>query len=175
MNTPTGRGIQTWACRFLLAAFVPAIAIGVEAQQPTPGEALWRKLEPFAQPPAEYADKFGVETMCVRIGNYGDKPIDKRRLSIWLSPRDMAQLVRIGLEHPDVHYEIVYGSSHNERAWWDNAAAERLGYRPLDSAEDHRDGALAATAREPEGKVGELFIGGAFCEAEFAGDLDRIR
>ncbi len=124
---------------------------------------------------AFYADKFGVETMCIRIGNYGDKPIDKRRLSIWLSPRDMTQLVRIGLEHPDMHYEIVYGSSHNERAWWDNAAAERLGYRPLDSAEDHRDGALAATAREPEGKISALFIGGAFCEAEFAGDPDRIR
>ena len=124
---------------------------------------------------ALYADKYGVQCLCIRIGNYGDRPIDKRRLSMWLSPRDMAQLVRIGLEHPGIHYEIVYGSSHCERAWWDNSNAERLGYRPADSAEDHRDEALAQTARNPEGKVSELFIGGMFCEMEFVGDPDRVR
>ena len=34
----------------------------------------------------------------------------------------MAQLLRIGFEHPDLHYEVVYGISDNARAWWDNAA-----------------------------------------------------
>jgi uronate dehydrogenase len=92
-----------------------------------------------------------------------------------LSPRDFVQLVRIGLEHPDIHFEIVYGSSHCERAWWDNSAAERLGYRPLDSAEDHAAPALAATAAQPEGKIAKLFIGGMFCEMEFVGDPDRVR
>lgn len=124
---------------------------------------------------AFYADKYGVETLCIRIGNYGDRPIDRRRLSMWLSPRDFVQLVRIGLEHPDVHFEIVYGSSHCERAWWDNSAAERLGYRPLDAAEDHAAAALAATVAQPEGEIARTFIGGGFCEMEFAGDVDRIR
>jgi uronate dehydrogenase len=123
---------------------------------------------------ALYADKYGIECLCIRIGNYGERPIDKRRLSMWLSPRDMAQLVRIGLEHPEIHYEIVYGSSHCERAWWDNAAAERLGYRPMDVAEDHRDAALAAEAANPEGKISAQFIGGMFCAMEFAGDVDRL-
>jgi uronate dehydrogenase len=124
---------------------------------------------------ALYADKYGVGSLCIRIGNFGERPIDKRRLSMWLSPRDFVQLARIGLEHPDMHFEIVYGSSHCERAWWDNAAAERLGYRPQDSAEEHAAAALAATAAQPEGEVSKTFIGGAFCEMEFAGDLDRIR
>jgi uronate dehydrogenase len=124
---------------------------------------------------ALYADKYGVESLCVRIGNYGDKPLDKRRLSMWLSPRDFVQLVRIGLEHPEIHFEIVYGSSHCERAWWDNSNAERLGYRPQDVAEDHRDAALAATAANPESEVSATFIGGMFCDMEFKGDLDRIR
>jgi len=124
---------------------------------------------------ALYADKYGVESLCIRIGNFGDRPIDKRRLSMWLSPRDFVQLARIGLEHPDIHFEIVYGSSHCERAWWDNSAAERLGYRPLDSAEDHAASALAATIAQPEGDVAKRFIGGAFCEIDFAGDVERIR
>ena len=47
-----------------------------------------------------YADKHGIGFLCVRIGNFGTQPIDKRRLAIWISPRDLTQLVRIGLEHP---------------------------------------------------------------------------
>jgi hypothetical protein len=33
-----------------------------------------------------YADKHGIGFLCVRIGNFGTQPIDKRRLSIWISP-----------------------------------------------------------------------------------------
>ena len=62
-----------------------------------------------------YADKHGLRVLCLRIGNVGDKPLDKRRLSIWISPEDLAQLVRIGLEHPDLRFEIFYGASNNER------------------------------------------------------------
>ena len=32
-----------------------------------------------------YADKHGLRVLCLRIGNVGDKPLDKRRLSIWVS------------------------------------------------------------------------------------------
>ena len=79
-----------------------------------------------------YSDKHGIGVLCTRIGNFGEKPIDKRRLSIWISPRDYTQLVRIGLEHPDIRYEIVYGVSNNRRSWYDNSNATRLGYRPQD-------------------------------------------
>jgi uronate dehydrogenase len=75
-----------------------------------------------------YADKHGIGFLCTRIGNFGPQPIDKRRLSIWISPRDYAQLVRIGLEHPDIRYEIVYGVSNNRRSWYEHRfgrAAER--------------------------------------------------
>ena len=33
--------------------------IPLAAGQPASSEALWKKLEPFAQPPAEFADKLG--------------------------------------------------------------------------------------------------------------------
>lgn len=42
---------------FLLATLLPMAAI--RADQPVSAEALWKKLEPFAQPPEEFAGKFG--------------------------------------------------------------------------------------------------------------------
>jgi hypothetical protein len=85
-----------------------------------------------------YADKHGIGFLCTRIGNFGTKPIDSRRLSIWISPRDYTQLVRIGLEHPDIRFEIVYGVSNNKRSWYDNSNAYRLGYKPQETASPMR-------------------------------------
>src|SRR5919108_1079421 len=123
---------------------------------------------------ALYADKHGLAVTCLRIGNFGDKPIDHRRLSIWLKPEDLVQLVRIGLEHPDIHYEIFYGASDNSRSWWDNSTAYNYGYRPTGRAEDHRDFALAEQAELPPDPVGDFYQGGPFCGGEFTGDKDRI-
>ena len=36
---------------------------------------------------ALYADKHGLGVTCIRIGNFGDEPLDRRRLSIWISRR----------------------------------------------------------------------------------------
>ncbi len=119
---------------------------------------------------AFYADKFGLGVMCIRIGNVTDKPADRRRLSIWLAPEDLVQLVRIGLEHPAVRYEIVFGASDNARGWWDNAPAFRLSYKPKGVAEDHAAHALAAQKKLPPDPIGDLFEGSPFCSAEFAGD-----
>ncbi len=111
-----------------------------------------------------YADKYGLEVMCIRIGNVNEAPIDKRRLSIWVSPRDLAQLVMIGIEHPDVRFEVVYGVSGNRRSWYDNSNAERLGYRPRDDSEAFAEAILARNERtDPRG---EAFQGGAFVHEE---------
>jgi uronate dehydrogenase len=83
------------------------------------------------------------------------------------------QLVAIGLEHPGLHHEVVYGASDCATAWWDNAAAHRLGYRPRHRAEDHREHAMAEQALLGTDPVGDRFQGGAFSSAEFDGALDR--
>jgi uronate dehydrogenase len=121
---------------------------------------------------ALYADKFGLRVLCIRIGNVDDRPVDKRRLSIWIHPEDLAALIRIGLDHPDLHYEVVYGVSDNERSWWDNATAYRLGYRPRHRAEDHVAHAEAAQAKLPADPLSDLFQGGTYCSIEFAGDSE---
>ncbi len=119
---------------------------------------------------AMYAYKHGIGVTCLRIGNLADRPADLRRLSIWLAPDDLVQLIRIGLEHPDIRYEIFFGCSDNARSFWDNEAAFRFGYRPRHRAEDHRDAALAAQAKLPPDPVGDWYHGGPFCSDEFSAD-----
>jgi uronate dehydrogenase len=123
---------------------------------------------------ALYADKHGLRVLCVRIGNVGDKPLDLRRLSIWIEPEDLLQLIRIGLEHPDLRFEVFYGASLNERAWWDNSRAYAYGYRPKHRAENHRDHALAEQAKLKPDAIADFYQGGTFCSAEFTGDADGV-
>ena len=116
---------------------------------------------------AFYADKHGLRVTCLRIGNVGDAPIDQRRLSIWLAPQDLVQLIRIGLENPDIRFEVFYGASDNEATWWDNSNARRYGYKPQARAEDFRAQAMAAQATLPPDPVGDRYQGGAFCSDEY--------
>ena len=115
-----------------------------------------------------YADKYGMEVFCIRIGSATVAPLDKRRLSVWVSPRDLAQLVEIGVEHRDIRFEIVYGVSNNKRSWYDNSNARRFGYRPKDNAENYAKEILAKEKPSDDERA-EIYQGGAFVSAE-AGD-----
>jgi uronate dehydrogenase len=119
-----------------------------------------------------YADKYGMQVFCMRIGNVAPAPADKRRLSIWISPPDLAQLVQIGIEHPDIRFEIVYGVSGNKRSWYDNSNARRLGYRPQDDSEPNAAEVLAAEKPSTDSRA-ELYQGGSFVSAEIGGDPNR--
>jgi uronate dehydrogenase len=121
-----------------------------------------------------YAEKYGLEVCCIRIGNVNPVPLDKRRLAIWLSPRDLAQLVAIAIEHPEIRFEIVYGISDNHRTWYDNSNAERLGYRPQDKSEAYAAEILAKHVDNPDPLV-ERYQGGTFVAAETGGDPSRSR
>ena len=112
-----------------------------------------------------YADKYGMEVFNMRIGNVNPRPIDKRRLSIWISPRDLAQLVTIGIEHPGIRFEIVYGVSGNRRSWYDNSNAERLGYRPRDDSEASADEVLR-NEKAGADPLSEAYQGGTFVRPE---------
>ena len=120
-----------------------------------------------------YADKYGVYSLCIRIGNVNPAPVDKRRLSIWCSPRDLAQLVTIGIEHPDIRFEIVYGVSDNRRSWYDNANACRLGYKPQDDSEPYAEKVLQKEQPAADMKA-EQFQGGSFVSVEIGGDPARL-
>ncbi|MGE0799376.1 MAG: NAD-dependent epimerase/dehydratase family protein [Lautropia sp.] len=128
------------------------------------GEALGRM----------YADKYGLSVACLRIGPFRtpDRPMAERELMNWISHRDMAQLVRRCIEHPDFHYLVAYGVSGNTRGRWHNAGLDFLGYRPEDDAEAFASEILAQPASEDP--VAAQFHGGRYCSAEFVGDASRI-
>ncbi|MFZ4758695.1 MAG: NAD-dependent epimerase/dehydratase family protein [Burkholderiaceae bacterium] len=117
---------------------------------------------------ALYADKYGLRVLNIRIGNVADAPLDRRRLAIWIAPGDLLQLVRIGIEHPALRYETVYGASDNDGSWWDNRRARELGYRPQARSADHAARILARD--EAADPVGDRFQGGGFCAQEFDND-----
>jgi len=124
---------------------------------------------------ALYAYKHGLGTLAIRIGNVGDKPLDERRLAIWLKTEDLVALIRIGLEKPDLLFEVVYGMSDNSRAWWDNSRALQLGYRPAGKSEDFAASALEAQAKLPKDEIAAYFQGGPFCSDAFDADFERLR
>ena len=87
-----------------------------------------------------YADKFGLEVVCLRIGSFRERPQVARELSTWLSPADMTRLALAALTAEDVTFEVVYGVSANRRSWWDPQPGLRIGYAPEDDAEDYAAG-----------------------------------
>ena len=51
---------------------------------------------------ALYAYKHGLRVTCLRIGNFGDAPVDQRHLSIWISPDDLRSSCAsaLNIRHP---------------------------------------------------------------------------
>ena len=119
---------------------------------------------------AYYADKHGLRVTCIRIGFVHDIPLDPRRISIWTSPDDLMQLIRIGLEHPDIHYEIFYGVSDNTASWYDNGRAYAFGYKPTGNSEVFRDQVLAEHRNVAVNPIAERFQGGPFASFEYDAD-----
>lgn len=121
-----------------------------------------------------FYDKHGIETLSIRIGNSQAQPRDPRGLAIWISPRDLTDLVMIGLEHPDIGSTVVFGASRSPVAWWDNSAATALGFVPQDNIADfaHPDAFLPERVDLPE--ISTFFQGGWFCGREHDGVL-RVR
>jgi uronate dehydrogenase len=114
-----------------------------------------------------YADRYGLDVVCLRIGSAFAEPTATRQLSTWLSPADSVALVDAALRAPSPGFAVVWGVSANTRNWWDLTAARALGYRPTDDAEVYAD-ALIEQQGEPDpadpvhGRVGGEYTLPAF-------------
>ncbi len=104
-----------------------------------------------------FADREGLSCIAIRIGAFGSAErvadeSDSRHLALWVSDRDLPQLLHRCIEAPDtVRHLLVQGVSDNQfkRMSIDNAR-EILGYEPQDNAfEISRHVHLAP--REPNG------------------------
>src|SRR5690606_28897882 len=108
-----------------------------------------------------YFDRYGIETVCLRIGSSFPEARDRRMLVTWLSYDDLTQLVVRSLFTPKVGHTIVYGASANRDRWWDNHAARHLGFEPKDSSERFRAAVEAQPAPGPDDPAAQ-YQGGAF-------------
>jgi uronate dehydrogenase len=119
-----------------------------------------------------YADKYGLSTICLRIGAFRKEPENVRHLSTWIGHQDMAQLVRCAIEVPDVHFLVTYGLSGNTRRRYVDSGWGLLGYVPQQNAEDWAERLLAAGSVLTG--VAAEFHGGVECAREFAADAAKI-
>lgn len=117
-----------------------------------------------------YFDRYGIETVCLRIGSSFPKPRDHRMLSTWLSYDDLTELVRCALFAPHVGHTVIYGASDNRPAWWDNHLASHLGWSPKDSAEAYRAEIEAEVPKLAADDPAAIFQGGQFVKS---GPYDR--
>lgn len=89
---------------------------------------------------AYYADREDLSCIAVRIGAFGTEEAvrscgDSRLLSLWVSHRDLAQLLHRCIEAPDtLRFLIVQGVSDNQFKRMDIGTARDLGYAPQDNA-----------------------------------------
>jgi len=130
---------------------------------------------------ALYAYKYGMQVLAIRIGNVNIRAIDRRRLGSWFSWRDLGQLVSIGIENPDVVFDVVYGISDATGRHYDNSAAFALGYQPQDGAADPaaeaavlREDPVPAAGSDAARSAAELTLGGHFSQSEYVGDTARL-
>jgi uronate dehydrogenase len=109
-----------------------------------------------------YFDRYGIETVSLRIGSSFPEPRDRRMLATWMSFNDLERLVVASLTAPVVGYSVIYGMSDNSTTWWDNTRARHIGYRPQDSSDVFR---AAVEARQPHIDLNDpaaIYQGGAF-------------
>jgi uronate dehydrogenase len=107
-------------------------------------------------------DRWGIETVSLRIGSSFPEPKDRRMLATWLSYDDLERLVISALTAPAVGHTVVYGMSDNRLTWWDNTSARHVGFRPQDSSEPFRAEVEARQQRIDLSDPAAVFQGGGF-------------
>ncbi|MFE0674964.1 NAD-dependent epimerase/dehydratase family protein [Streptomyces sp. NPDC058867] len=109
-----------------------------------------------------YWDKFGLETVSVRIGSCFPEPTSVRMLSVWMSPADGARLLHAALTAGGVGHTVVHGSSANTRLWWDLTSARALGYDPQDDSEPYAEKLIAEQGELDPANAAHAHLGGHF-------------
>lgn len=162
---------QTGVKRIVYASSIHAVGFHernttIDASAPTRPDSLYGVSKTFGENLSRYYfDKFGIESVCLRIGSCFPEPTDRRHLVTWLSYGDLRQFVEKALLAERVGHMIAMPTSANNAAFWDNKAAAVLGYKPQDSADAFRDKVLASTRQGDPHDPAIRFQGGTFCAA----------
>jgi uronate dehydrogenase len=111
----------------------------IDASMPTRPDGYYGLSKAYGEGMASfYHDRYGIETLTIRIGSSFPEPRDRRMMHIWFSYRDLTEMIRRGLFTPGIGHTIAFGMSDNKDPWWDNRLAAHLGYQAQDSSESFR-------------------------------------
>lgn len=128
-------------------------------------DSLYGLSKCFAEDLARlYFDKYGMESVCLRICSSFERPVDRRMLGTWMSFADCVAMVERALLTPRVGFTVAYGVSANRECSVSNRLATHLGYVARDSADDFR---VEVEAKDPPGdpqRPAIKYVGGGFCE-----------
>jgi uronate dehydrogenase len=111
-----------------------------------------------------YWDKFGVESVHLRIFSSFPEPADRRMLWSWLSFDDCVRMVSASLAAPRVGHTIAFGMSDNSLKPVDNRLAGHLAFYPADSAEPHRAAVEARSPPQDPKAPATRYLGGWFVD-----------
>ena len=138
----------------------------ITPEMPVRPDTMYGVTKVFGEAVARFAfDKFGIETLCIRIGSCFPEPTNARMKTTWLSRDDLVRLALAGLEEKELGFRIVYGASANEATFWQRAGETLPGYQPQDSADSFTN--LSA---EPEDPEAARYQGGHFATAPMPED-----
>jgi uronate dehydrogenase len=107
----------------------------VDAEMPLRPDGFYGVSKAFGEALSRYYyDRFGTETVCLRIGSSFPEPKNTRMMVTYLAYDDLVELIRCSLFTPRVGHTITFGTSNNPTKWWDNKHAAHLGYAPKHSS-----------------------------------------
>jgi uronate dehydrogenase len=112
-----------------------------------------------------YADRFGMDVICLRIASRFKKPENERMLSTWLSPEDAGKLFDAALSDRASGFRIVWGVSRNTRGYLSPEGGAEIGFYPADDAEEFAVAITELSAHDASVLASDWdrrFIGGVF-------------
>lgn len=161
---------QNGVKRVIFASSVHAIGYHeltdrIDETDPVRPDSLYGVSKCFVEALASlYWDKFGVESVCLRIFSSFPEPADRRMLWSWLSFADCVRLVEASLTAPHVGMTIAYGMSRNKVCPVDTSAWNLLGYQPQDDTEFAQEKVKAAKPVPDPQAAATRCLGGWFVE-----------
>lgn len=145
-----------------VVGFYPTTEV-VDASAPLRPDCLYGVSKCFGEALSRYYyDRFGIETVCLRIGSSFEDPRNARMMVTFLAHEDLVELVRCALFTPRVGHTITFGVSDNTVRWWDNRQAAHLGFVPKHSSRPYAERFPQAGAWPPADDIAATFQGGPF-------------
>lgn len=135
----------------------------LDADSPTRPDGFYGVSKVFGEQLSRYYfDRFGLETVCIRIGFSFPEPKTYRNMVTFLHYDDLVELLRCSLFTPRVGHTIAYGSSDNAVSWWDNSKASHLGYHPRRSSREFAERFPDSADYPAADDLARLYQGGPF-------------